>query len=203
MKKKKKNSRVIPQICRNPFIHSFIQKHALSSCVKCMIWALETQFAGWARLLEARATPWPSQLELSWLGLSALIFSVTRELSTIISVFGGIDPCQYTFLHFFFFSWPHPWHTSSWARDWIWAAAVTYATTVAMTDPLIHCSGPGIKLHLCRDPSCCRRILNPLHHSRNNPSYIFCMLPPSISSYLLFLFLKNFVSCFFYSLVCL
>ena len=38
---------------------------------------------------------------------------------------------------------------SSQARDWILAVAVTYTATVAMPDPLAHCSRPGIQPALC------------------------------------------------------
>ena len=34
---------------------------------------------------------------------------------------------------------------SSWAKDWIQAAAVTYATVMAMLDTLAHCTGLGIE----------------------------------------------------------
>ena len=34
---------------------------------------------------------------------------------------------------------------SSWARDWIWATAITYTIAVAMLDPLTYCTRPGIK----------------------------------------------------------
>ena len=34
---------------------------------------------------------------------------------------------------------------SSWARDWIWAAAVTYVAVLAKPDPLAHCVRPGIE----------------------------------------------------------
>ena len=36
-------------------------------------------------------------------------------------------------------------YESSWARDWIWAASVTYAA-METPDPLTHCSGLWIKL---------------------------------------------------------
>ena len=44
------------------------------------------------------------------------------------------------------FFWPHPWHLECPApgRDWIWAAAVTYATAAATRDALTHCAGSGI-----------------------------------------------------------
>ena len=32
-----------------------------------------------------------------------------------------------------------------WARDWIWATAATYATTLAMQDTLTHCPRLMIK----------------------------------------------------------
>ena len=37
-------------------------------------------------------------------------------------------------------------HGRSWARDWIWATAVTYTTASAMIDPLTHYTGPWIEL---------------------------------------------------------
>ena len=37
---------------------------------------------------------------------------------------------------------------SSWTRNWIWAAAATYAAAVAMQDPSTHCTQLGIKLML-------------------------------------------------------
>ena len=49
------------------------------------------------------------------------------------------------------------------ARDWIKAAAV------AMPDPLIHCTGWGLNLHLCH----CSRVLNPLCRSRNSSTADF------------------------------
>ena len=57
---------------------------------------------------------------------------------------------------------------SSWARDWIWAIAVT------TLDPLSHCAGPAeFNLHRHSDPSCCSQILNPLHYGRNSYSQYF------------------------------
>ena len=46
---------------------------------------------------------------------------------------------------------------SSWARDHIQTAVVTYAAASSMPDPLIHCAGPGIV------PAswCCRDATNP------------------------------------------
>ena len=40
--------------------------------------------------------------------------------------------------------------TSSWARDWIQAAAATYATAVVMSDPLLTVPGQGLNLHCDR-----------------------------------------------------
>jgi len=34
---------------------------------------------------------------------------------------------------------------SSWAKDWLQVAAMTYATAVAMLDSLTQCYRPGIK----------------------------------------------------------
>ena len=64
---------------------------------------------------------------------------------------------------------------SSWARDWIWAAAVTYTAAVATMDPLTHWAGLGwgSNLSLCSDLSHCSWILNPLHHSRNSCIKLF------------------------------
>ena len=36
-------------------------------------------------------------------------------------------------------------YVSSWARDWMQAAAVAYATPEAMLGPLTHYTGPGIE----------------------------------------------------------
>ena len=59
-------------------------------------------------------------------------------------------------------------HGSSQARDRIWATAGTYATAAATPHPLTHCTRPGIKLCLLRDPSHYSLILNPLSHSGNS-----------------------------------
>ena len=42
---------------------------------------------------------------------------------------------------------------NSWARHQIQATVLTYATAVAMPDPLTHCAGPGIEpvSWRCRD----------------------------------------------------
>ena len=37
---------------------------------------------------------------------------------------------------------------SSWARDGIRAAGMTYTTAVAMLNPLTHCAGQGLNPHL-------------------------------------------------------
>lgn len=56
------------------------------------MWTREAQLVGQANLQETvAATPWPSQLKPAWLEWSVLIFSITRELSTIIFL--------HTFLH--------------------------------------------------------------------------------------------------------
>ena len=47
---------------------------------------------------------------------------------------------------------------SSWARDHIQAAFITYAATVATLDPLTHGAGPGIKPLSW----CCRDATNPI-----------------------------------------
>ena len=43
--------------------------------------------------------------------------------------------CFFLFFFVFFFA-----YGSSWARDWIWVAAVTYTEAAAMPDPLTHCT---------------------------------------------------------------
>ena len=78
-------------------------------------------------------------------------------------------------------------HESSWAKDWTWAAAVTYTTAVATLDPLTHCAGLGSNLYLHSNPSCCSQILNPLHNSRNS-----CVLLSYLYTWILSMsFLKN------------
>ena len=57
---------------------------------------------------------------------------------------------------------------SSWARDWIWAAAVTYSTAAAMLDPSPTALGWGWNPHLYSNTSCRSWILNPLCHSENS-----------------------------------
>ena len=52
-------------------------------------------------------------------------------------------------------------------RDWIWAAAAS------TPDPLTYCASQGSNLHLCREPSCCSWIPNPLHHSSNSWRCVF------------------------------
>ena len=42
---------------------------------------------------------------------------------------------------------------STWARDWIWAAAETCVAAAEMPHPLTHCAGPGLNPSLCSDPS--------------------------------------------------
>ena len=61
---------------------------------------------------------------------------------------------------------------SSQARDWIWAAALTYTIAVAMPAPLTQCTGWGSNLWLCSDLSHCSRILNPVHH-KGTPVCLF------------------------------
>ena len=58
---------------------------------------------------------------------------------------------------------------NAWARDWTWAAAVTYAATVAMPDPLTHWTGPGIQLAPLQWQCL---ILNLLSHART-PQMVF------------------------------
>ena len=41
---------------------------------------------------------------------------------------------------------------SSQARNWIQAAAMTYATDAAMLDPLTHCARPGIEPRAPQQP---------------------------------------------------
>lgn len=60
--------------------------------------------------------------------------------------------------------WLHLWQ----AREWIQAISVTYAPTVAMLDPLTHCSGLGIEPTPLCDLRHCNVILNTLYHSRNS-----------------------------------
>lgn len=51
------------------------------------MWTREAWLVGQANLQETvAATPWPSQLKPAWQGRSVLIFSVTGELFTIISL---------------------------------------------------------------------------------------------------------------------
>ena len=57
------------------------------------------------------------------------------------------------FFLFFFFMTALRAYGSLQARDWIWAAAATYATTVAMPDPQPTVPGRGANLHLCSDLS--------------------------------------------------
>ena len=44
-------------------------------------------------------------------------------------------------------------YESFWARDWIQAAAATYAPAVAIPDPLIQCARQGIKPTLLQSDS--------------------------------------------------
>ena len=55
--------------------------------------------------------------------------------------------CKFFFFIIIIFLWPHMAHRygSSWARDQIQVAAVTYPTAAAMPDPLTHCGRPRIK----------------------------------------------------------
>ena len=69
---------------------------------------------------------------------------------------------------FFFFMTTPTACGSSQARDWIQAAATTYATATAMPDPWTHRTRWGLNPHLCSDPRHCSRILNPLCHSENS-----------------------------------
>ena len=48
-------------------------------------------------------------------------------------------------LLFFFFMDAPTGYESSWAKNWIQAAAATYAGAAALPDHLTHCSRPGIK----------------------------------------------------------
>ena len=45
---------------------------------------------------------------------------------------------------------------------------VTYATAVAVPDPLAHCASWELNSRLCGDPSPCSQIFNPLRHSENS-----------------------------------
>ena len=93
-----------------------------------------------------------------------------------ISVNGPIF-CSFTPYHpmiqhvFFFFFLNGPtgaiWEFPSWGLNWIWAAAMTYTTTVATPDLLTYHAGQGIKLVPPQHPSCCSQILNLLCHSGN------------------------------------
>ena len=58
-------------------------------------------------------------------------------------------------------------------QDQIHAAASAYTTAVALPNPSTHCTRLGLYLHLCSNCSCCRWILNPLHHNRNSLCYLF------------------------------
>lgn len=50
---------------------------------------------------------------------------------------------------------------------------MTYATDVAMPDPLIQCAGPGVEPVPPQQPGPRSQILNPLCHSRNSPTRTF------------------------------
>jgi len=65
---------------------------------------------------------------------------------------------------------------SFWARDWIWATAVTYTAAVAMLDPLTHFARLGIEPVPQQQPQLLQiqgRTLNLLCHSGNAKLWIF------------------------------
>ena len=75
-----------------------------------------------------------------------------------------------SFAFVFLFIVPPTAYGSSQAREWIQTTAVTYATAVAMLNPTALDWGSNPRL--CRGPSHCSRLLNPLRHSGN--SFFIC-----------------------------
>ena len=72
---------------------------------------------------------------------------------------------------------------SSWARDWIWATAVTYTTAATVWDPLTHYTRLGSNLHLCSNPSRYSQIFNPIRHDRNSCHFFMFCLDSTHSKY--------------------
>ena len=64
-------------------------------------------------------------------------------------------------------------YVSSWARDWIQAAGVTYAAAAVMPNLLTTALDWELDLDLCSELSHCSRILNPLCQSRNSSNFSF------------------------------
>ena len=65
---------------------------------------------------------------------------------------------------------------SSQARDWIWAAAVSYTAAVAMPDTLTHCAKLGTAHTPLQQASSYSRILNPLCDSENSWALVLSQL---------------------------
>ena len=62
---------------------------------------------------------------------------------------------------------------SSWARDWIQAAAAIRATVGTTPDPLTHCAGLGIKPAPLQWPQLLQLDSYPLHDSGNSKKLVF------------------------------
>ena len=108
--------------------------------------------------------------------LTAFIFSYINlhlgRFSTVTTPF---------FFFFFFFNFMartavYGNSQDSWARDWIWATAVTHTATVAKPDPSALCAGPGINSTPLQWLSYYSQILNPLHHGGNFNHILFLQL---------------------------
>ena len=87
----------------------------------------------------------PSKITTPWQFTYWSIFLLAASDSHECFIVSSITVYQEQFhLFFFFFGFPMA-CGSSWARDWLRAAAVTLATAMAALDTLTHCTGPGIK----------------------------------------------------------
>ena len=123
----------------------------------------------------------------NWLK-SVTVYSVVCSVYIQIRLIG---PCldwdiisakqQRFMLYFFFFLTAAPAaYWSAGARDWIWAAAVTYAAAVATLNFLTHSAWLEDWTRTSPQPhsdlSCCSQILNSLLHSRNSVLYFLKVL---------------------------
>lgn len=89
---------------------------------------------------------------------SSYPFRYHSQTQAVTCSFDFLTNCLYLFIKL----WTSYGIWSSWDRVQIWAAAVTFATAVAMTDPLTHYTRPEI------EPSfwCCRDTVHPIASQR-------------------------------------
>ena len=111
------------------------------------------------------------------LSLSPYQFKIDcLSLSLFLFFFNGptLSPYQFKIdclsLFLFFLTAPPSACRGSWARDGVWAPAVTYTTAVSRPDPLTHCARLGVDPPLHSDLSW---IFHSLCHGGN--SRIYCL----------------------------